>query len=71
MNQSTSSPGSSSCKDQCLQELQRLLGKRLSFSESVREQHGRDESFHASAPPEAVAYPENKEEVAEIVRICV
>jgi len=71
MNQSTSSSSSSSCKDRCLQELQKLLGKRLSFSESVREHHGRDESFHASAPPEAVAFVENNEEVAEIVRICV
>jgi len=71
MNQSTSFSSFSSCKDPCLQELQKLLGKRLSLSESVREQHGRDESFHASAPPEAVAYPDNNEEVAEIVRICV
>jgi len=70
MNQSTSTTSLPSCKDSCLQELQRLLGKRLSFSESVLEQHGRDESFHASAPPEAVAFVENNEEVAEIVRIC-
>jgi len=41
------------------------------MSNSVREQHGRDESFHASAPPEAVAFVESNEEVAEIVRICV
>jgi len=41
------------------------------MSNSVREQHGRDESFHASAPPEAVAFVECNEEVAEIVRICV
>jgi len=41
------------------------------MSNSVREQHGRDESFHASAPPEAVAFAECNEEVAEIVRICV
>jgi D-lactate dehydrogenase (cytochrome) len=54
-----------------LQELQKLLGERLSMSNSVREQHGRDESFHASAPPEAVAFVECNEEVAEIVRICV
>jgi len=52
-------------------ELQRLLGERLSFSESVREQHGHDESFHASVPPEAVAFVESNEEVAEIVSICV
>ena len=71
MNQSTSPTNSTSIKDPCLQELQKLLGERLSMSNSVREQHGRDESFHASAPPEAVAFVENNEEVAEIVRICV
>ena len=71
MNQSTSTTNSTSLKDPCLQELQKLLGERLSMSNSVREQHGRDESFHASAPPEAVAFVECNEEVAEIVRICV
>ena len=71
MNQSTSPKIFPSCKDPCLQELQKLLGECLSLSESVREQHGRDESFHASAPPEAVAFAESNEEVAEIVRICV
>jgi len=71
MNQSTSPTNSTSLKDPCLQELQKLLGERLSMSNSVREQHGRDESFHASAPPEAVAFADCNEEVAEIVRICV
>ncbi len=71
MNKSTSPTDSTSLKDPCLQELQKLLGERLSMSNSVREQHGRDESFHASAPPEAVAFVECNEEVAEIVRICV
>jgi len=71
VNQSTSPTNSTSLKDPCLQELQKLLGERLSMSNSVREQHGRDESFHASAPPEAVAFVECNEEVAEIVRICV
>jgi len=71
MNQSTSPTNSTSLKDPCLQELQKLLGERLSMSNSVREQHGRDESFHASAPPEAVAFAESNEEVSEIVRICV
>ena len=71
MNQSTSPTNSTSLKDPCLQELQKLLGERLSMSNSVREQHGRDESFHASAPPEAVAFVECNDEVSEIVRICV
>ena len=71
MNQSTPLTNSTSLKDPCLQELQKLFGERLSMSNSVREQHGRDESFHASAPPEAVAFVECNDEVAEIVRSCV
>ena len=71
MNNPTSPSDSTSCKDPCLQELQKFLGERLSLSKSVREQHGQDESFHASAPPEAVAFAESNEEVAEIVQICV
>ena len=70
MNKLTSASDLISSKDSCLQELQKLLGERLSLSESVREQHGRDESFHASAPPEAVAFAESNEMVAEIVQIC-
>ena len=70
MKQSKKTTYSASSKDPCLQELQKLLGERLSLSEAVREQHGRDESFHASAPPEAVAFVENNDEVAEIARIC-
>jgi D-lactate dehydrogenase (cytochrome) len=70
MKQSKKTTYSASSKDPCLQELQKLLGERLSLSESVREQHGRDESFHASAPPEAVAFAENNDEVAQIARIC-
>ena len=71
MNNPTSPSDSTSCKDPCLQELQKFLDERLSLSKSVREQHGQDESFHASAPPEAVAFAESNEEVAEIVQICV
>ena len=71
MNNPRSPSDSTSCKDPCLQELQKFLGERLSLSKSVREQHGQDESFHASAPPEAVAFAESNEEVAEIVQICV
>ena len=54
-----------------MEELKELLGDCLSLSKSVREQHGHDESFHRSVPPEAVAYAQSNQEVAEIVKICV
>jgi len=55
----------------CIDKLKKLLGERLSLSKSVRENHGHDESFHASAPPEAVAFVESNEEVKELVCLCL
>ena len=50
--------------------LQQLLGDRLSLSQAVREQHGRDESWHPAHAPDAVAFPQSTEEVAAIVKLC-
>ncbi len=50
--------------------LSALLGDRLSVSVAVREQHGKDESYHTPHPPDAVAFAQSTEEVAEIVKIC-
>lgn len=61
----------STALDQCLAELGALLGDRLSTATAVREQHGKDESFHEVAPPDAVAFAETNEEVAAIVRSCM
>ena len=36
----------------------------------VREQHGRDASYHPCVPPDAVAFPPSTEEVSEIVKLC-
>lgn len=53
-----------------IEELSRLLGDRLSTSSAVCQQHGKDESYHAPEPPDAVAFAQSTEEVAEIVKIC-
>ncbi len=53
-----------------IDELRALLGDRLSTSASVRERYGKDESFHDSMPPDAVATVASTEEVAEVVTIC-
>ncbi len=53
-----------------IEELKGLLGDRLSTSAAVREQHGRDESFHAARAPDAVAFARSTDEVAQIVRRC-
>ncbi len=53
-----------------LDELRALLGDRLTTSAAVREQHGKDESFHQPVSPDAVAFAESTEEVSEIVKAC-
>lgn len=52
------------------QGLASLLGDRFSTAQAVREQHGRDESYHPAVPPEAVCFAETTEEVQAIVRLC-
>jgi D-lactate dehydrogenase (cytochrome) len=52
-----------------VEELRALLGERLSVSQAVRDQHGHDESYHATAAPDAVAFPRTTAEVAAIVKL--
>jgi D-lactate dehydrogenase (cytochrome) len=53
-----------------IDDLQDLLGSRLSTAGAVRDQHGHDESYHSAHAPDAVAFARSTEEVAEIVMIC-
>jgi D-lactate dehydrogenase (cytochrome) len=53
-----------------IDSVRRLLDHRLSTDTSVREQHGKDFSYHSANPPDAVAFPQSTEEVSAIVSIC-
>ena len=53
-----------------LDDLHACLGQRLSRSKSDLDLHGASESYFAPAPPDAVAYPESTDEVAQIIAIC-
>src|SRR5262249_58680887 len=53
-----------------LGELRALLGERVSTAASVREHHGKDESYFPYAPPDAVVFPESTEEVRAVVDLC-
>jgi len=53
-----------------LAALRQRLGDRLSTSAAVCEQHGKDESYHQPRSPDAVAFAQSTDEVAEIVRLC-
>src|SRR5579872_6428366 len=50
--------------------LRERFGDRLSTSAAVREQHGKDESFHVPVPPDGVVFAQSTEEVAEVVKLC-
>ena len=52
-----------------LEELRRLLGTRATDAAAVRDQHSHDESYHTSAAPDIVCFPETTEEVAAILKI--
>ena len=60
---------SSAC-DGAIASLRQLLGDRVSTAVSVREEHGKDASYHRCQPPDAVAFAQSTEEVSEIVKIC-
>jgi len=53
-----------------LSALQAKFGDRVSTGAAILEQHGKDESAHPHAPPDAVVFPETTAEVAEIVKLC-
>ena len=53
-----------------LDVLRQRFGERFSTAASVCEQHGKDESFHAPAPPDGVVFVRSTEEVAEVVKLC-
>jgi D-lactate dehydrogenase (cytochrome) len=56
--------------DPVVGELKSLLGDRFSTAEAVRQHHGEDASYHAPALPDAVAFAQSTQEVAEIVKVC-
>ena len=66
----TPAPAINRANDDLIAELRTLLGERLVTSAAVREAHGHDESYHASHPPDAVAFARSTEEVQAIVRAC-
>jgi D-lactate dehydrogenase (cytochrome) len=53
-----------------LAELRAMLGDRLTTAMPVREHHGKDQTYHPGAPPDAVAFPHTTAEVSAIVKVC-
>lgn len=53
-----------------LASLRQRLGDRLDTRPDILALHGKDESYHPPAPPDAVAFATSTEEVQEVVRLC-
>jgi D-lactate dehydrogenase (cytochrome) len=53
-----------------LTSIAELIGERLATTDAIREQHGRDESWHDGQAPDAVCFVQSTEEVAAIMAIC-
>ena len=57
--------------DGLIEALRSIVGdNRLSTSASVREQHGKDESYHAPHAPDVVVFAHSTEEVSAIAKVC-
>ncbi|QQS13498.1 MAG: FAD-binding protein [Rhodospirillales bacterium] len=56
--------------DATIAELKAMFGDRLSTAHAVREQHGKDISYHEAHLPDAVVFAESAEEVQKIVQLC-
>lgn len=53
-----------------LEQLEQRFGTQFSEALAVREQHGRDESAYKAAPPAAVVFAHNTQDVADAVSLC-
>ncbi len=56
--------------DELLDVLRQIVGDRVTTAAAIREQHGKDESFHACAPPDVVVFAQTTDEVSRIVMAC-
>lgn len=57
--------------DRLIDVLRQIVGEdRVSTAAAVREQHGRDESYHDPVAPDAVVFARSTEEVAAVVAAC-
>ena len=70
MNNSFSSDPLASDLRVVFKKIEEIIGERFTTSIPVRENHGKDESYHEGFTPDAVAFVNTTEEVSQILEIC-
>ena len=63
-------PSDAAAVQRVLSALRERFGARMSTAIAVRDQHARGEGIATSLPPDAVIWPENKDEVSAVVALC-
>lgn len=58
------------CPRAAINELEDLLGERVTTNRAVRDHHSHDESWHAAALPDAVCFARSSGEVSAILKLC-
>ena len=54
-----------------MRQLEAVVGKsNVSLSQSAREHHGKDESYHKCHPADVVVWPESTEQVSAVATLC-
>ncbi|HEY6538560.1 MAG TPA: FAD-linked oxidase C-terminal domain-containing protein [Candidatus Dormibacteraeota bacterium] len=66
----TRDAATSGAAGQAISQLRELLGDRLSIDQGAREEHGRDESHHRPALPDAVVRCDSTETISTTLRVC-
>lgn len=56
--------------EMAIEALRGMLGDRLSVSLAVRDQHGKDATYHPGMAPDAVTFPQTVEEIQLIIKTC-
>jgi len=53
-----------------LDALKQIFGDRFTTAGAVRQQHGKDESYHTPMAPDAVVFAETEDEIVQAVTVC-
>ena len=63
-------PSDPNVRDTVIGILKQRFGDQFTTSDAIRERHGKGESYHDTAAPDGVFFPNTTEEVADVVSIC-